>query len=188
MLQFFSFCCKKTLNNVASISNISFLWLLEKTVMDQLIKTAKLLEAIDIGTCVAAFLLRTSRIPKAIEICKEYLMLSNEEAFDQDQELVKEIYKAAYMAMYYGYSVISDEKSMINCGTKLLALLRECGEREKEAGMSLKQAALYQSQNEYEKAKELYMKALSISMEIGDKEKEASSYGRLAKMFASLGE
>ena len=156
--------------------------------MDQLIRTAKLLEVIHIGMCVAAFLLRTSRILKAIEIYKECLMLLNGKACDKHQEFVSEFYKAVYASMFYGYSLISDEKNMINCGTKLLALFRECGERDEEAAISLQLAALYQSQSEYEKAKELYMKALTITIETGDKDLEALAYVNLGAIFHSLSE
>ena len=47
---------------------------------------------------------------------------------------------------------------------------------------------LFQSVGEYDKAKEYLEQTLSIIIQIGDKEGEASSYGNLGAVFLSLGE
>ena len=52
----------------------------------------------------------------------------------------------------------------------------------------LKQGTFYESQSKYPKAREHYMKALSISIEIRDKDGEAGCYINMGNVFHSLGE
>ena len=156
--------------------------------MDQIGSTEKVLQAISISICVVSFLLTTGRILKAIELCKESLILLNKEAVKKGQGVLRFLYEAVSLQMFRGLVLIGDPTSAIECGRKLLVLFRDCGEKNKEAMTSLTLARLYQKQNKYGKAKELYLNALSITTETGDKRGEGLSYADLGNVFINVGD
>ena len=121
----------------------------------------KVLQVIDTATLVANFLFKTGRVLKAFELSKECLILEK---------------------IQCGLVTISDHTSERETDTTH----RECAEKSQEADLSLEQGKLYQRQGKYQKAKEHFMKALSITKEIGDKNGEASSYGNLGSNCVSL--
>ena len=123
----------------------------------------KVLQVIDTATLVANFLFKTGRILKAFELSKECFILEK---------------------IQCGFAPVSDHTS----GRETDRTHRECAEKFEEAHLSLEQGKLYQRQGKYQKAKEHFMKALSITKEIGDKNGEASSYGNLGTVFFCFGE
>ena len=149
---------------------------------------SQVLMAICVGTVVAHYLLGTSRVVKAIELCKECLILLNNKALQSKNELLRSVYIRIYSTMFTGYSRISDHTRGIECGTKLLALLRACGEKATESRVTLALASVYYLQGKYQEAKHLNEKALSIIKETGDREGEAACYGNLGVVCESLGE
>ena len=148
----------------------------------------KVMQAIHIGMVVALFLLNTSRVLKAIELCKECLILINDIAPYMTQTFVKSLYSVAYSLMFNGYTLINDYTSAIKWGRKLLVLLREFGVRDMEGKVSIHLAALYECQCKYTEATELCKKALSIMIKSGDRELEQACYGKLGILFYSIGE
>lgn len=132
----------------------------------------KVLQALDIGIFTANFLLNTSRVIKSIELSEECLILLNNIGLNKEQEIVRVAYIAVHSQMFDGYALISNHTNAMECGRKLLALLHECGERNKEGTTTLKLAQLYLSQCNYKKAKELATRALRIMIETGDKKGE----------------
>ena len=126
------------------------------------------LQVIDTATLVENFLSKTGRILKAIELSEERLILVQK------------------MQVLCGFVPIRDHQSAIE-GDRMH---RESDKKYKEAILTytFKQAKLYLRQSQYKKAKELYMKTLSITIEIGDRNIEALCYSHLGTVFQSLGE
>ena len=147
-----------------------------------------LLRAIKISIVVAIFLLKTSRVLKAIRLFKESLILLSNNTLEKKQELLKAVYIVVYYEMFKGYNVINDHTSAIECGEKLLVLLHDWGASHTEGEISFQMANLYQSQGRYDKAKELYVKALNVAMATGERGLEGACYVNLGTVFASLGE
>ena len=138
--------------------------------------TEKILWIIYIGTLVASFLLDTSRVLQATELCQEYLILLNSTAQEQVVELA---YTRIYAMLFQAYCLLNDHTSAINCGSKLLDFLRGLGLRVEEGEMTFPLAKLYRLQSKYKEAKELYKKALGIMKETGDRKGETLCYREL---------
>ena len=144
--------------------------------------------AIHTGTVVSDLLLNSNRVPQAIELCKECLILLNSKALEKDQGFVRLVSICVYTLIFEAYVLICDHESLIACGRKLLVLLRKCGKKEEEAILSIRLAKLYIFQCQHEKAKDLCMKALCITKEIGKMGKEGECYGNLGTVFLYLSE
>ena len=136
---------------------------------------------------VACYLLKTGRVRKSIELFKEFLILFNK-AVGNEKELHRPTYVTIWSAVFEGFYLISDFKSMIECGGKLCALLRASGDPKREAALLGKLGYAHHSLSEYGKAEEYHKKALVISKEIGDRRGEAACYGNLGNVYRSLGE
>ena len=142
-----------------------------------------------IGMNIASFLVNTKRVPEAVELCKECLILLNSKDLLKENEFVKTVYPGLYLTMFTGYLFISDYTSAIECGTELLGTLRGCDEeRTVEGAVAINLAWLYKSQNNYEKTEQLYKIALDSMTEIGDRQLEAICHENLADVYTSLGE
>ena len=148
----------------------------------------EIIAAAVIGLVVATFLLNTRRALKAIELCKESLVLLNNQALGITQQLGKLIYKEIYVTIFNAYYRIHDNKNVLKYGRKLLVIHCECGEKIQEGLLSMVLGEIYQSQNKYVDATELYERAVSIMRGIGDRETEAIAYGKLGAVSLSLGE
>ena len=112
----------------------------------------EVMKALTIGILVASFLLNSSRVPKAIDLCKECAILLNNKALEKEKNLVKSLYIWVYSMMFYGYRFINDYTSAMEYGRKLLTLLRRCGQRDIEAKVTVELGILHQYQGKYKKA------------------------------------
>ena len=136
------------------------------------VRVFKALQAIFIGTVVAFFLLKTNRVPRAMELYRECLILLGNKTTQKEETLARKFYRTIYLTMFHGYGLVNDHSSAIQCGRKLLVLLQGCGRRDHERVVTFQIARLYQIQHKYEEAKQLYMKALSMGKKLAtDKEK-----------------
>ncbi|XP_078372906.1 uncharacterized protein LOC144656555 [Oculina patagonica] len=135
---------------------------------------AEIVQAVFIGLLVARFLLNTCRVLKAIELCKECLVTLNNKAFEDKDTLTKTIYKDVYQTMSRAYFLINNYTGAFQYARKLLAIHRELGERFEESQLSIVIANWCYRQRKFVEAKELYQRALSITVEIYDKKGEAS--------------
>ena len=124
---------------------------------------------ISIALFVALFLLNSDRIQKAIEICRECLILLNE----TDQNSKGEIEKTFYFLLFSAYCHVSDYVSAERYGRKLLVLYSESGDLEREGDVSLALAEIVESQNRFTDAKQLYKKAVNIKRLAGEQIGEA---------------
>ncbi len=149
-------------------------------------------EAISIALVAAIFLLNTGRALKAIELCKEALVLLNNKALSIKQQFSKLMYQKyvgeIYETMFDAYCCIHDYKSAITYGRKLLVNYSECDETVSEGTLSLILAEIYKRQNEYVKAKELCERAITIMRETRDKEGESIACVQLGTVYQSLGD
>lgn len=122
------------------------------------------------------FLKSTPHVPQAIELLKGCLILLDNEALKNEEDLVRSISIAIFDRMLKGYTLINDYSSGIECGTKYLALLRGCGKRDLEGSTLAAIALSYKGLCNYQKAKELFQEALSIMSETGFRQGEAACY------------
>ncbi|XP_078353016.1 tetratricopeptide repeat protein 28-like [Oculina patagonica] len=149
----------------------------------------EILKAIFLGLdSVVIFLLNTGRAQKAIELCKENLVLLNNTAATMEEQLAKYIWAVIYKTLFNAYRGICDKTNAITYGRKLLVISRECGITVQEVWLSIEMAQIYKSQNKYVQAKELYERAMTIARESGDKRGEEITNDGLGTMFESLGE
>ncbi|XP_078351707.1 uncharacterized protein LOC144636381 [Oculina patagonica] len=146
----------------------------------------EVIQAISICLIVVDFLLNTSRVPKAIELLKECLIILDNIAVMK--EVFEKLTKIIFFKMFEAYCLVNDYTSALKYGRKLLDIYHKRGEKVIESRLSLKLANLCQEQSKYLEAKELCEKALAINAEIGDREVEASAYGKLGNVFQYLGE
>ena len=128
--------------------------------------TKRVVQVINTATHVANFLYKTGRTLKAIELSKERLILLNN------------------IQMKNGSVPISDHTSAIESDR----MHRQCDEKYKELTQIFEQGNLYKNQGMYQKSKDLYLKALSIAIQIGNKYGEAECYRNLGNVFRFLSE
>ena len=134
----------------------------------------EIIQAVFIGLLAATFLLNTGRALKAIELCKENLVLLNNIEPIIARQIGQTIYSAICEIIFMGYRRISDHTNAITCGRKLLTICRECGDIVKEGNLGMALAEVYYTQSMYAEAKELYEKTNIIMTEIGDRAGEAT--------------
>ena len=144
--------------------------------------------AFGIGILISTFLLTTNRALNAIQLIREFLILLNTKALNKETEFVRSTYEVLYSLLFEGYCLIDNHTNAIKCGRKLLALLRESGERAREGQVTFQLAGLYKCQAKYNEAKKLYAKALSVMLATGERQGEVSCYANLGEVFRSLGE
>ena len=151
----------------------------------------EIIAAIGIALVVATFLLNTGRALKAIELCKESLIMLNNIAPSikkQFGKIINMVYKEIYKAIFKAYRLIHDNASAITYGKKLLAIYCECGDIVSEGYLSINLAQRCLRQGKFVEAKELTQRAITIMRETGDKRAEAIAYGILGTVFESIGD
>ena len=147
-------------------------------------------QVICVGSAIATFLLNTGRAVKAIEVCKECLILLNNEVLRKKEEkFVNLATSAIYTIIFIAYYLIPDYTNAIKHGNRLLDIYRKCGRTGECEGFLLSTLAMmYQKLFKYVEARKLYEKAISIARECGDRPGEAAAYGNLGVVLSSLGE
>ena len=140
----------------------------------------EIIQAIYIGIVVATFLYMTGRARKAIELCKESLVLLNNKTLEKEEQFGKLLYEAIYKVIFVAYFLIRDYTNAIAYGRKLLDIKRERGETVNEGKICIKLADMCRVQYKYVEAKELYERAISIFRKIGYRKAEAQTYASRA--------
>ncbi|XP_078352792.1 uncharacterized protein LOC144637604 [Oculina patagonica] len=148
----------------------------------------EIIDTIFIGFFVAKFLRNTCRVPKAIELCKECLFILDNTPITREKKKFNLLYKAIYSTMLLAYWHINDYTNVIKYGTRILPILRECGDKFEVCTISQILAKAHFRQNKYVEAKEQSEKGLLISTEIGDTNGETSCYENLGTVYQSVGE
>ena len=147
----------------------------------------EIIQAICIAFLVANFLLNTDRALKAIELCKENLVLLSCKVLSAKKPSLQRLYGKLYHIMFEAYRRVSDHTNAITYGRKLLTIYRECDEIVQEGKLSIKLAYIYQSQSKYAEAKELYERAIPVMQKTGNRRQEEIAIGSLGEVFYSLG-
>ncbi|XP_078375821.1 uncharacterized protein LOC144659274 [Oculina patagonica] len=142
---------------------------------------------IAIGLVIARFLLNTGRCLKAIELCKECLILLTD-VKEIEEQYVKLFNARVYKTMFDAYCLIGDYTNATKYGRKLLVVFRDSGERAKEGHFTLALANIYKQQCKYVEAKELYERSINIMKGTCDRKGEATAYGQCGTMSYYLGE
>ena len=150
--------------------------------------TEEIIQAIYTGVVVATFLYTVGRARKVIELCRESLVILNDKALEKEEQIGKFLYEAVYKVMFEAYFFIRDYTNAITCGRKLLVTERERGETVNDGKLSIKLAAIYEAQNKYVEAQELYKRAISIMNKTGNSKEEADACVKLGIVFRSLSE
>ena len=143
-----------------------------------------------IVTTVANFLLNTSRVVKAIELCKECFIFLSNIGLGKETKFFKFFSMRINQQLLKGYCLIYDYTSAIEYGEKLFDAVHGFGDlfREGEGSLAMKLATLYKQQLKYKKARELFEKGLCIMKETGNRDGEATCYGFLGVFFHHLGQ
>ena len=139
-----------------------------------------------IASVLARFLCNTGRGIKAIELCKEGLVLLNNKAMEKEQHLRNLFLVHIYFTMLNVYFDCRNYKNAAEYGRKLLSILLERGETVLEGIISILLAAIYQIQHEPAEAQELYETAIKIMNKIGNRKMEKEACENLADVFQSL--
>ena len=145
-------------------------------------------QAVFIGLIVAIFLINTSRVLKAIELCKEGLSILDNKAVMKEHPLITTRYKEMNWTLLKAYTVLGDYTNWIKYTRKLIDFYNRRGERTEECTLSIKLAVFCLHLSKYAEAKELCEKALVISIETGQRKLEAHCYSNLGMVFQLVGE
>ena len=143
----------------------------------------EILQAIFIGLAIAEFLFNIGRGSKAIELCKETLVLLNDKTLNIEKQLRQFIYKEIYCTMFTAYFRVNDHTNALACGRKLLAIHQECSDTVLEGMLSIVLARICQRQSMYAEAKELYQRAIPVMRTTGNRREETITYGDLGILF-----
>ena len=149
--------------------------------------TEEVVQAIKIAYRVSSYLLRTNRVQKAIELCKENVFLVNHKTLENIKEFASWSKITVHLQMIAGYELTNDYRNAIEIGRKLLIISLETGERALEGAITFSLAQLYRIQCDYNEAIELFTRALSIARETKENHLESRCYLHLASIFQSLG-
>ena len=146
----------------------------------------EIIQANYISVVVATFLYMTGRARKAIELCKESLVLLNNKALEEEKQFAKLLYEAIYKVLFATYLHIRDDTNAIAYGRKLLAIEREGCETVQEEILCINFATICKAENKSFEAKELYERAMSIMNKTGNRKYEAHACAELGKVLYSL--
>ena len=160
-----------------------FTRLTEECVMNDI---EEIIQAIYIGVVIATFLYMTGRARKAIELCKESLVLLNNKALEKEKQFAKFLHEAIYKVLFEAYLRIRDYTNAIAYGRKLLAFKCKCRETVQEGILCINLATICKAENKYFEAKELYEKAISIMNKTGNRKYEAHACAELGKVCFTL--
>ena len=105
--------------------------------------TDEIMWTISIVSLIALFLLNTSRILQASELCQQCLILLKNAAHQGEVELA---YAATNRLLFRACLLLNDHQSAIECGKKLLDCLSSLGLRAEESEVFFELAKLYQLQ------------------------------------------
>ena len=153
-------------------------------------KVMQTCDVISIGTTVAAFLIKTNRVVKGIQLAEECLIFLNNTVLREKTKIFTIFFCYICFLIFKAYRNIYDYTRAIEWGEKLLeGTVQLYGEFSDEVGsVAIMLADLYRRQLKCEKAKELLEKALRIKQETGNRDHEATCYSDLGAHFHHLGQ
>ena len=143
-------------------------------------------KTIFVGTFVANFLQNTKRNLRAIELCKECLVLLNNSALGTEDHFTKSYNHNIYTVMFNAYYAINDDKNAEKCAKKILDMIKDLQAKKKEGVLRLQLAGINHRQRRFLEAARLFENAIKILKEINDKVGEARGNAGLGLVFLSL--
>ena len=143
------------------------------------------IKTIRIGLVVAIFLLKTGRALQAIELCKECLisLVNNKPRFEEDQ--FTKLIGAFYVVIFKAYYKMCDYTNAERYAREVLDMCHDSGDTDKDEWLSLALADIYQKQNRFVEAEELYERVIMKAN--GDRDLKATAYMNLGVAFSKLG-
>ena len=141
-----------------------------------------------IGVQVASFLMNTGRVHKAIELGNECLKLLNASLQGKENDIAREIYKLIYSMMFKAYYFISDSQNASMYARKIFLKNRGLADPFETVGFTLAIARMSSRLNNFVDAKELYEKAINLTVQTGDCKEEADTCGEFGKLLLELSE
>ena len=148
----------------------------------------EIMQAIYIGVVVATFLYMTGRARKAIELCKESLVLLNNKALEKEKQFAKFLYEEIYEVLFAAYHDIRDFTNAVAYGRKLLDIKHECRETDQEGILCITLAEICRDQDKYVEAKGLYERAIGIMNKTENRKDKADACAGLGSVLYTLGE
>ena len=145
----------------------------------------RVIKNIFIGLVVATFLRNTGRTLQAIPLCKECLisLVNNKPRFEEDQ--FTQLIRGFYVVIFKAYYEMCDYTRAERYARELLDMCHDCGDTDKYEWLSFVLADIYQKQNRFVEAKDLYERVIKKAN--GDKKLKATAYIRLGIAFYELG-
>ena len=158
--------------------------------MDNIVEVdiVEVITTIDIGSLLAIFLLNTDRVHKAIEVSNECLIILNDNTQGKEDQFTKLCYCLIYSVIFCAYSLISDYTNAAIYVRKLIVLYQKFGDTVNEGKLSITLAHICEIQNNFQEAKQLYVKAVNIMKQSGDRQREADVCERFGVMLYKLSE
>ena len=157
--------------------------------MDKVQDVLDAIYSIWIGIIVASFLVNTNRGLKAIDLCKECLVILNNIAGGNeavDREFVKNLLSLIYSALFRASCVVHDYTNAEEYGREVIKIHLECGAKVVAVRMSIALAEIFIYQGKCDEAKDLYDRIITIAIETGDKEREAYVYYKIGSLSFSV--
>ena len=145
-------------------------------------------EVLQIGVIVAIYLLQTGRVLAAVDLLKECLFLLKTKALEIEKKPLALIRDCIYLYLTIGYVRVKDHTNAMESGREFLVLARRTGRRDLELKVTCKLAELHMLCGKYQEAKKLFLKALCVFKETGQRQGLITCYGNLGNVLSYLGE
>ena len=175
---------------------ISFFWcfnsvtLKKNTVMNNAVDVC---EALLFVFPVSTFLLNSTHVLKAMDLFRESLILLNQKALEKwnwiGYSWPLKFKEQIHYGLFQGYCLINDYSRAIEYGREVLVSARRRRNRnlKRWVTFSFIPEKVHHCKGIYQKAKELYSKALSFMVDAGEKALELSCYGNMGTLHWSMG-
>ena len=144
----------------------------------------QVITTIYMGSLVATFLRNTGRASQAIELCKECLipLVNNKTRFEEDP--FTQLNLPFYAVVFSAYYDMCDFTNAEKYARELLDMYHDFGYTDEDGLLISTLADIYQKQNRFVEAKELYERAIMNAN--GDRDLKATAYINLGAAFSKL--
>ena len=140
-----------------------------------------------VSCTVANFLLNTGRVLRAIELCKECLIVLHSQAQTMDRSLANNSLRVIYNTITNAYSAMNDYASGEKCLRELLNLYQDSIESVEKGHLHFRLAKVLYDQNKFVEAIAFSKLAISIMETNGDQQGEALCYEHLGVLYHLIG-
>ena len=117
---------------------------------------------------------------------KECLFLLKTKALEIEKKPLALIRDCIYLYLTIGYIRVKDHTNAMESGREFLVLARRTGRRDLELMVTCKLAELHMLCGKYQEAKKLFLKALGVFKETGERQGLITCYGNLGNALCYL--